>query len=67
MTKSVLLKTDDGSEMAELYINGKLWREGNFWDFNLIEDLPSILEKLGIECTEEDYKWGEEEDEDEEV
>jgi hypothetical protein len=67
MTKSVLLKTDDGSEMAELYINGKLWREGNFWDFSLIEDLPSILEKLGIECTEEDYKWGEEEDEDEEV
>jgi hypothetical protein len=61
MTKSVLLKTDDSSEMAELYINGKLWREGNFWDFNLIEDLPSILEKLGIDCEEENYEYGEEE------
>jgi len=61
MTKSVLLKTDDGSEMAELYINGKLWREGNFWDFSLIEDLPSILEKLGIDCEEENYEYGEEE------
>lgn len=62
MKKSVLLRTDENSEILELYIDGKLWREGNFWDFNLIEDLPDILGKLGVDYDEETYEYGDEEE-----
>ena len=67
--KTVTLRTDENSEMAQLYINDKLWREGNFWDFNFIQDIPFLLSKLGIDCVEEDYEYFDEEDieEDEEI
>lgn len=55
--KSVLFRVDDSSEMLEVYIGDKLWRVGNFWDFDFVEDAQALLEKAGVEVDSEDYNY----------
>lgn len=59
--KSVLFRKDESCEMLEVYVDGKLWREGNYWDFNFAEgDVLDLLDKLGIENSEETYSYEDE-------
>lgn len=73
MSKSVKFRVDDNSEMLEVYIDDKLVNEGNFWDYDFVRDVPSLLSKLGFDIEVEDYEYddgysdddiNEEEDED---
>lgn len=59
--KEVLFRVDNYSEMLEVYINDDCVMMGNFWDFNFVTDVPSLLDKLGIINYEEEYSYGEEE------
>ena len=59
--KEVLFRVDNDSEMLEVYINDGCVMSGNFWDFNFVTDVPSLLDKLGIANYEEEYSYGEEE------
>ena len=61
MTKQVTFRMDVHSEMLEVLIDGVLWREGNLWDFDFLQDTPSLLKKLDVKYTEEDYEYEEEE------
>lgn len=58
----VVFRKDEDCEMLELYVDGKLWRTGNFWDFNFENDVPDLLDLLGIENSEEDYSYEDEEE-----
>lgn len=61
--KSVLFRKDESCEMLEVYVDGKLWREGNYWDFNFAEgDVLDLLDKLAIENSEETYSYEDEEE-----
>lgn len=60
MTKSITFRVDNDCEMLEVLIDGKVWREGNFWDFDFVQDVPALLDKLGIVNDEEDYTYDEE-------
>lgn len=61
--KSVLFRKDEECEMLQVYVNDKLWREGNYWDFNFAEgDVLDLLDKLGIENSEETYSYEDEEE-----
>lgn len=68
MTKSVKFRVDEMSEMLEVYIDGKCIREGNFWDFDFVNDVPDLLEAVGVKFESEEYECddGYEEDEEEE-
>lgn len=55
--KSVLFRNDEDCEMLEIYIDGKLWRAGNYWDFNFPSDVVELLDKLGVDNSEEDYSY----------
>lgn len=59
--KEVLFRVDNDSEMLEVYINDDCVMSGNFWDFNFVTDVSSLLDKLGITNYEEEYSYGEEE------
>lgn len=59
--KEVMFRVDNDSEMLEVYINDDCVMSGNFWDFNFVTDVPSLLDKLGIINYEEEYSYGEEE------
>lgn len=59
--KEVLFRIDNDSEMLEVVIDGVVWLSGNFWDFDFIRDAPSLLDKLGINNSEEYYSDGDEE------
>lgn len=63
MSKSVEFRVDESCEMLAVYIDGKCWREGNYWDFDFVRDVPSLLDKLGIENYEEEYSYEDEEEE----
>jgi len=65
MSKSVEVefRLDASCEMLAVYINGKCWREGNYLDFDFVRDVPSLLDKLGIENYEEEYSYEDEEEE----
>jgi hypothetical protein len=66
MTKKVVkFRTDYDSEMVEVYINDKLWRDGNLWDFDFVRDAQELLEKIGVEVETEDYSYDTDEDEEE--
>ena len=43
MSKKMLLKFDSNSEMLEIEFDGKSQFCGNFWDFNLQQDLFELL------------------------
>ncbi|MNR11974.1 hypothetical protein D3C85_1283000 [compost metagenome] len=57
MTKSVKLLVDDDCEMLCVEVNGEVYSEGNFWDFDFQSDLIKILTKLGINVEVEDYEY----------
>ena len=59
--KEVLFRIDNASEMLEVVIDGELWCDGNFWDFDFVRDAPSLLDKLGVDNSEEYYSYGDEE------
>lgn len=62
--KSVLFRKDEECEMLEVYIDGKLYYSGNYWDFDFASgDVRDLLDKLGIENSEETYSYEDEEDE----
>ena len=60
--KSVLFRKDEDCEMLEVYVDGKLWRQGNYWDFDFERDVHYLLDKLGIENSEETYSYEDEEE-----
>jgi hypothetical protein len=39
---------DNNSEMLEVIVNGRTVAFGNFWDFDYMRDVPSLLRELGI-------------------
>jgi hypothetical protein len=57
MTKSVKFRVDDLSEMLEVYIDDKCVRNGNFWDFDFVNDVPDLLKTLGVPVTVEEYEY----------
>lgn len=63
MSKSVLFRKDKYHEMLEVYVNGKLYDSGNYWDFDFVTGLPRLLDELGIENYEEEYSYEDEEEE----
>ena len=63
MIKSVLFRKDKYNEMLEVYVNGKLYDSGNYWDFDFVTGLPHLLDELGIENYEEEYSYEDEEEE----
>lgn len=54
---SVLIKEDCDSEMMEIYVNGELFDSGNFWDFDTRDTLESVLEKLNVKVSREDFEY----------
>lgn len=62
MAKSVTFRKDEDCEMLEVYIGGEHWRTGNYWDFNFVEDLPEILDALGVANFQEDFSYEDEEE-----
>ena len=61
--KSVLFRKDESCEMLEVYVDGKLYDSGNYWDFDFVRGVPKLLDELGIQNSEEDYYYEDEEDE----
>ena len=61
----VNFRIDKDAEMLVVEINGEVWMEGNFWDFDFVSDVPRLLDKLGVENYEEDWVYECWEDEDE--
>lgn len=57
MTKSVKFRVDDLSEMLEVHIDGKCVREGNFWDFDFVNDVPDLLQSIGVQVQLEEYEY----------
>lgn len=53
----VVFKNDESCEMLEVWINGKCWATGNYWDFNFLSDVPELLDALGIDNEQEDYEY----------
>lgn len=56
MSKVEILQ-DDECEMLKIKVNGIHFFEGNYWDFNLLLDLPSLLKQLDIEVIEKEYSY----------
>ena len=54
---SVIIKEDCDSEMMEIYVNGALFDSGIFWDFDTRDTLESVLEKLGVGVSREDFEY----------
>lgn len=57
---SVLIRQDHTYEMYEIVIDGRVVDDGNFWDFNFPDDLETILEKVGVSVSTEEYSYEEE-------
>ena len=38
-------------------MNGELISSGNFWDFDTIDTLESVLEKLDVKVSREDFEY----------
>lgn len=55
--KSVLIRTDADCEMYETIIDGTVVEGGNFWDFSFPDDLESILERVGVSVSVENYSY----------
>lgn len=62
-TKHVKFRTDDNSEMLEIYVDGELFGEGNYWDFDFVRDSINLLTKLDIDVSVEDYEYDDFDDE----
>jgi len=48
---------DKDCDMLKVIINGKVWREGNYWDFDFQSDVPDMLDAMGTENYEQDYTY----------
>jgi hypothetical protein len=48
--------------MLEVYVDGKLYDSGNYWDFDFVTGVPKLLDELGIENSEETYSYEDEEE-----
>lgn len=57
MSKTVKFRVDEMSEMLEVYIDGKQVREGNFWDFDFVNDVPDLLKAVGVKFESEEYEY----------
>lgn len=57
MTKSVKFRVDEMSEMLEVYIDGKLWQTGNFWDFDFLGMSQELLHRVGVQVEVEEYEY----------
>jgi len=55
--KTVDIYTDNDAEMLCIKIDGEVYFEGNFWDFNTPDDIVYLVQKLGHETTEIMYEY----------
>lgn len=53
----VVFKKDESCNMLSVWINDECWYEGNYWDFDFMDDVPTLLDVLGIENEEENYTY----------
>ncbi len=66
MTKTVKFLIDEECEMLQVLIDGKVFGEGNFWDFNFQNDAQELLQACGINVQEGEYSYDDVTDEDDE-
>ncbi len=57
MTNAVTFLVDEQEQMLKVLIYGKVFGEGNMWDFNFRNDAQELLMALGIEVVEEEYDY----------